>query len=73
MTTSPQQSGSAACPSAFARPGASPARTVAARLECRRCGFEPDAALAPPPACPKCHGGAWERYFVPGSLVPHER
>lgn len=39
-------------------------------LECHSCGFEPpDAALAPPPVCPKCHGGAWERYARPGSIL----
>ena len=39
-------------------------------LQCRSCGYEPaDAASPPPPACPKCHGSAWERAARPGSIL----
>lgn len=36
-------------------------------MQCHYCGYEP--ANAVPRRCPKCGGGAWERYVVPGSLL----
>jgi len=39
------------------------------RIQCRACGFEPLDAVTPPPRCPKCAGGAWERFVIPRSLV----
>jgi rubredoxin len=39
------------------------------RLQCRACGFEPLDAIVPPPRCPKCAAGAWERLPIPRSLL----
>lgn len=39
------------------------------RLQCRSCGFEPDAFVTPPRVCPKCHGESWERFARPGSIL----
>jgi hypothetical protein len=39
------------------------------RLQCRSCGFEPADAIIPPSRCPKCAGGAWERFAYPRSLL----
>jgi predicted Zn-ribbon and HTH transcriptional regulator len=39
------------------------------RFECRTCGYEPLTALAPPPRCPKCFAGGWERFALPRSLL----
>ena len=39
------------------------------RVQCRRCGFEPEAGSDQPTRCPKCFGGAWERFTIPGSLL----
>lgn len=38
------------------------------RLQCHYCGYEPPVNSATR-RCPKCGGGAWERYIVPGSLL----
>ena len=46
--------------------------TAVFHVQCRRCGFEPaDQAVTPPSVCPKCHGGAWERFARPGSILDH--
>ena len=39
------------------------------RLQWRACGFEPADAIVSPPRCPKCLGGSWERFALPGSLL----
>jgi len=39
------------------------------RLQCRACGFEPADAIVSPTRCPKCLGGSWERFVLPGSLL----
>jgi uncharacterized OB-fold protein len=44
-------------------------RTAIFRLQCRSCGFEPEAVVTPPRLCPKCHGESWERYARPGSIL----
>jgi len=44
-------------------------RVTIFQLQCRACGFEPDAAVIPPRLCPKCHGESWERYARPGSIL----
>ena len=38
-------------------------------LQCRSCGYEPQAVVTPPRLCPKCHGESWERYARPGSIL----
>jgi hypothetical protein len=46
-----------------------PGRLFPYRLQCRACGFEPLGAIVPPPRCPKCAAGAWERFAIPRSLL----
>lgn len=38
-------------------------------LQCRGCGFEPEASITPPKICPKCHAKSWERFARPGSIL----
>jgi deoxyribodipyrimidine photolyase-like uncharacterized protein len=38
-------------------------------LQCRACGFEPDAVMSAPKVCPKCHSKSWERFTRPGSIL----
>ena len=38
-------------------------------LQCRSCGFEPEATDRAPRMCPKCSGQSWERFTRPGSLL----
>jgi uncharacterized OB-fold protein len=38
-------------------------------LQCRSCGFEPEATVVPPRTCPKCHSRGWERFPKPGSIL----
>ena len=45
------------------------ARTMVFQVQCRSCGFEPDAVVTPPRLCPKCHGESWERFARPGSIL----
>ncbi len=45
------------------------ARTTVFQLQCRCCGFEPEAVVTPPRLCPKCHGESWERFARPGSIL----
>lgn len=35
--------------------------SVAAAIQCRQCGYEPEQGLSPQ-VCPRCHCGCWERY-----------
>ena len=65
--------GDAPAPLGLSAAAAAEVGRAAVRVECHQCGFEPDATRPAPAACPKCHGGAWERYFPPGSLVSHKR
>lgn len=44
-------------------------RTAIFQIQCRCCGFEPEATVTPPRLCPKCHGESWERYARPGSIL----
>ena len=44
------------------------ARPFMWKVECRRCGFEPAHSLDGPGVCPRCHGSAFERVPVPGTL-----
>ena len=46
-----------------------PKRVDVFQLQCRCCGFEPDAFVTPPRACPKCSGESWERFARPGSIL----
>jgi hypothetical protein len=39
------------------------------RVQCRACSFEHPNAMARPRRCPKCAGGAWERFAFPRSLL----
>lgn len=39
------------------------------QMQCRCCGFEPDAVVTLPRLCPKCHGESWERFAKPGSIL----
>ena len=39
------------------------------QVQCRSCGFEPEAVVTPPRLCPKCHGESWERFAKPGSIL----
>ena len=38
-------------------------------VQCRNCGFEPEATGSNPRICPKCSGTSWERFARPGSLL----
>jgi rubrerythrin len=38
-------------------------------VQCRSCGFEPEAAERAPRMCPKCGSRSWERFTRPGSLL----
>jgi rubrerythrin len=38
-------------------------------VQCRSCGFEPEATDRAPRTCPKCSGRSWERFTRPGSLL----
>ena len=39
-------------------------------VQCRNCGFEPEATNGRAPRmCPKCSGQSWERFTRPGSLL----
>lgn len=44
-------------------------RVAVFQLQCRSCGFEPADAIRAPQLCPKCHGEAWERFAMPGSIL----
>jgi rubrerythrin len=44
-------------------------RVTVFQLQCRNCGYEPQDAIVPPRVCPKCHGGTFERYTRPGSIL----
>ena len=44
-------------------------RVTIFQLQCRSCGYEPEAVVTPPRLCPKCHGESWERYARPGSIL----
>lgn len=37
-------------------------------VQCRSCGFEPEADRSPK-VCPKCGCTGWERFTRPGSLL----
>jgi hypothetical protein len=45
------------------------AQATVFQLQCRCCGFEPEAVVTPPRLCPKCHGESWERFARPGSIL----
>jgi rubrerythrin len=45
----------------YGPPVESGVRTPVFRIECRRCGFEPEDSIIPPRVCPKCNASAWER------------
>jgi ABC-type ATPase with predicted acetyltransferase domain len=50
------------------------ARKKVFRLQCRRCGFEPEDVLDTKRICPKCHASSWERFPKPGSILDnHDR
>jgi len=44
-------------------------RIAVFQLQCRCCGYEPDAYVTPPRLCPKCRGETWERFARPGSIL----
>lgn len=44
-------------------------RVAIFQTQCRCCGFEPEDAVSPPRACPKCSSTAWSRYALPGSIL----
>jgi hypothetical protein len=44
-------------------------RIAVFQLQCRCCGYEPDAYVTPPRFCPKCRGETWERFARPGSIL----
>ena len=46
-----------------------PSQTLMFHLECRRCGYEPDAVVAPLGRCPRCNERVWERFARPGSIL----
>jgi len=49
--------------------GGSPLPCFPYRLQCHACNFEPIDAVIAPLRCPKCAGGAWERFVIPRSLL----
>lgn len=51
------------------RPVAQEARVSMFYVQCRSCGFEPEASDRPPRICPKCSGTGWERFTRPGSIL----
>jgi hypothetical protein len=53
--------------------GGSPGPSFPYRLQCRACGFESVDAIVHPLRCPKCKGGAWERFTLPRSLLLNAR
>jgi rubrerythrin len=55
--------------SEFRASGELPKRAFPYHLQCRACGFEPEDAVTAPLRCPKCAGGSWERFALPGSLL----
>ena len=44
-------------------------RVAVFTLQCRCCGYEPEAVVTAPRVCPKCRGEAWERFARPGSIL----
>jgi Zn finger protein HypA/HybF involved in hydrogenase expression len=47
-----------------------PDREAVFKLQCRCCGFEPEAEMVVAPRiCPKCHSTSWERFAHPGSIL----
>ena len=44
-------------------------RVAVFQMQCRCCGYEPDAFVTAPRVCPKCRGEAWERFARPGSIL----
>jgi predicted Zn-ribbon and HTH transcriptional regulator len=44
-------------------------RIAVFQLQCRCCGYEPDAYVSAPRVCPKCRAEAWERFARPGSIL----
>ena len=51
-------------------------RPVLPVVQCHACGYEPPRPDHPPRQCPKCLGGAWERFIWRGRLddaIPQDR
>jgi rubrerythrin len=69
MSIAMEQFGSRERRSEFRASDECPSRAFPYRLQCRACGFEPENAVTAPPRCPKCAGGSWERFALPGSLL----
>ena len=41
------------------------------QVQCHYCGYEPQSVTTAPEVCPKCHGGSWERFARPRSILEH--
>ena len=44
-------------------------RVAVFTLQCRCCGYEPEAVVTAPRVCQKCGGEDWERFARPGSIL----
>ena len=54
----------------IASSSAHPWRRSVQHVLCKCCGYEPPAEAAVPVQCPKCYGGAWDRFVWRGKLRP---